>query len=52
MLKLAALTYVQPQVDGEPTDYNQITSVLEAIASEISKAGVKRDKIKNKAGQK
>lgn len=43
------LTYVQPQVDGEPTDYNQITSVLEAIASEISKAGVKRDKMKNKA---
>ena len=41
------LNYVPPQVDGKPTDFNQVTSTLETIASEIRKASHQREKLKN-----
>lgn len=42
------LSYLPPNVDGEPTDYNKITSILNSLAEEITKASSKRDKLKNK----
>ncbi len=41
------LNYVPPLVDGKLTDYDQIASTLETIASEVRKASDKREKLKN-----
>lgn len=41
------LTYVEPQVDGIPTDYNEILNTLGIISQEIEKASIQRDKAKS-----
>ena len=44
------LAYTEPKVDNKPTDYNEITTVINQIAIELNKANAKREEIrKNKA---
>jgi len=45
------LTYVQPQVDGRLTDFNQLPLVLESIANEIRKASFERDRLRKERGK-
>jgi hypothetical protein len=41
------LNFVPPMVDGKLTDYNQIASALDTIATEIKNASAKRENLKN-----
>ncbi len=40
------LKYIEPQVDGQPTDYNELATLLETVATEIRKASAERDRLK------
>ncbi len=35
-----------PQVDGKPTDYAALATVLKTVATEICKASTERDRLK------
>ncbi len=41
------LQYVEPQVDGNSTNYTELATLLETLAREIRKASAERDRLKN-----